>query len=33
MRHNCRQHVEKNFSLEKMANEYEKIFYRILKKS
>jgi len=33
MRHNCRKHVEKNFSLEKMTSEYEKIYYRILKLS
>lgn len=32
MRYNCRKHVEKNFSLEKMTSEYEKIYYRILKK-
>ena len=32
MRYNCRKHIEKNFSLEKMTSAYEKIYYRILKK-
>lgn len=27
----CRKHVEKNFSLEKMADNYESIYYKILK--
>jgi len=29
----CRKWVEKKFSLEKMVNEYEKVYYKILKKS
>ena len=28
---NCRKHVEKNFTLEKMVDEYEKTYYQILK--
>lgn len=32
MRHNCRKHVEKNFTVEKMVDEYEKLYYKILKK-
>jgi glycosyltransferase involved in cell wall biosynthesis len=28
---NCRRHIEKNFTLEKMVDEYEKIYYQILK--
>jgi len=28
---NCRKHVEKNFSLEKMVEEYEKVYYKVLK--
>jgi len=31
-RRECRRQVEKNFSIEKMVNNYEKIFYQILKK-
>jgi len=31
MRHNCRKHVEENFTAEKMVNEYEKVYYKILK--
>ena len=31
MRYNCRKHVEKNFSLEKMTSEYEKLYYKVLK--
>ena len=31
-RKECRKHVEKNFSIEKMADEYEKLYYKILKK-
>ncbi|MGB2762611.1 MAG: glycosyltransferase, partial [Minisyncoccales bacterium] len=30
MRHNCRRHVEKNFSVEKMVDNYEKVYYKIL---
>ncbi len=30
MRYNCRKHVEKNFTVEKMVNNYEKIYYKIL---
>jgi len=30
MRENCRKHVEKNFTLERMVKNYEKAFYRIL---
>ncbi|MFH1401977.1 MAG: glycosyltransferase family 4 protein [Parcubacteria group bacterium] len=32
MRKNCRKHVEKNFTLGKMMNEYEKLYYKILEK-
>jgi len=28
----CRKHVEENFSLEKMVDEYEKVYYKILNK-
>lgn len=28
----CREHIEKNFSVKKMIEEYEKIYYRILNK-
>jgi len=31
MRYNCREHVEKNFTAEIMANEYEALYYKILK--
>ncbi len=31
-RHDCREFVEKNFSIEKMVDEYEKIYYEIIKK-
>lgn len=31
MRKNCREHVEKNFTLEKMVDEYEKVYKKILK--
>ena len=31
MRHNCRKHVEKNFTVEKMVDGYEKLYYKILK--
>ncbi len=31
MRHNCRKHVEDNFTVEKMVDEYEKIYYDFLK--
>jgi glycosyltransferase involved in cell wall biosynthesis len=31
MRYNCRKRVEKNFTVEKMVNEYEKTYYKILK--
>ncbi|GAH99266.1 unnamed protein product, partial [marine sediment metagenome] len=27
----CRKHIEKNFSLEKMVEEYEKVYYKVLK--
>jgi len=30
-RADCRKWVEKNFSIEKMVNEYEKIYYRLVK--
>lgn len=30
MRKNCREHVERNFTLEKMANEYKKIYNQII---
>jgi len=32
MRLACRRHVEENFSIEKMADEYEKLYYKILNK-
>lgn len=32
MRRNCRRHVERNFTAEKMAEEYEKVYYKILEK-
>ena len=32
MRYLCRKHVEKNFTAEKMVSEYEKVYYKILKK-
>ncbi|MCX6760317.1 MAG: glycosyltransferase family 4 protein, partial [Candidatus Nealsonbacteria bacterium] len=32
MRENCRKHVEKNFAPERMVDEYEKIYYKILNK-
>lgn len=31
MRRACREHVEKNFSIEKMVDEYEKLYYKIIK--
>jgi glycosyltransferase involved in cell wall biosynthesis len=31
MRNNCRKHVEKNFSVEKMVKDYEKLYYKIVK--
>jgi glycosyltransferase involved in cell wall biosynthesis len=33
MRKNCRAHVEKNFTVEKMVDEYEKVYNQILSKS
>lgn len=33
MRRNCRRHVEKNFTTQRMVDEYEKIYNKILKKS
>lgn len=30
MRRNCRAHVEKNFTVERMVNEYEKVYQKIL---
>lgn len=30
MRYNCRKHVEKNFTVEKMVDEYEKVYYKNL---
>ena len=33
MRENCRKHVENNFSIEKMVDGYEKVYYEILKKN
>jgi len=30
MRHNCRKHIEKNFTIEKMVDNYEKLYYKIL---
>ena len=32
MRHNCRKHVEENFTTEKMIDGYEELYYKILKK-
>jgi glycosyltransferase involved in cell wall biosynthesis len=32
MRKNCRAHIEKNFTLERMTNEYEKVYKKILKR-
>jgi len=32
MRYNCRKHVEKNFTVERMVDEYEKVYYKILNK-
>jgi glycosyltransferase involved in cell wall biosynthesis len=32
MRKACREHVEKNFTVEKMVDEYEKIYKEILNK-
>jgi len=32
MRKNCRKHIEKNFTLEKMVDGYEKVYRKILKK-
>ncbi|MBU4023278.1 glycosyltransferase family 4 protein [Patescibacteria group bacterium] len=32
MRENCRKHVENNFSIEKMVDEYEKIYYKIVRR-
>jgi len=32
MRQNCRAHVEKNFTVEKMVDEYEKVYKQILEK-
>jgi len=31
-RKECRKHVEENFSIKKMVDEYEKVYYEILKK-
>jgi glycosyltransferase involved in cell wall biosynthesis len=31
MRRNCRKHVEENFSVERMVNDYEKLYYKIVK--
>lgn len=33
MRKNCRKHVEKNFTIKRMVDEYEKIYYKILQKN
>lgn len=33
MRLNCRKHVEKNFTHERMVDEYEKVYYKILQKT
>jgi glycosyltransferase involved in cell wall biosynthesis len=30
LRRNCRAHVEKNFTVEKMVDEYEKVYEKIL---
>lgn len=32
-RRECRKWVEENFTIEKMVNNYEKVFYRILEKT
>lgn len=32
MRHACREHVEKNFTVERMVDEYEKVYQQILSK-
>jgi len=32
MRENCRKHIEKNFTIEKMTDRYEEIFRKILEK-
>ena len=31
MRRNCREHVEKKFTVEQMVNQYEKVYEEILK--
>ncbi|MCK4781730.1 glycosyltransferase family 4 protein [Candidatus Parcubacteria bacterium] len=31
MRHNCRKHIEKNFTTKKMTDEHEKLYYKVLK--
>lgn len=31
MRENCRKHVEKNFTIERMVDEYEKVYQKIIK--
>ena len=31
-RKECRRHIERNFTVEKMVDKYEKLYYRILKK-
>jgi len=33
MRYACRKHVEENFSIEKMVDNYEKLYYKILNKN
>ncbi len=33
MRYNCRKHIEENFTIEKMIDVYEKVYYEILKKN
>jgi len=32
-RKDCRKHVEENFGIKKMVDEYEKVYYEILKKN
>ncbi len=32
MRKNCRKHIENNFTLEKMVDEYERIYYKLCRK-
>jgi len=32
MRRNCREHIEKNFTIQRMIDEYEKIYYKIINK-